>query len=350
MNSRDTDSKLEPTDYVKIENQVVFFKSSERMAEIPSKTIDVIVTSPPYNRGKVYSSDKNARYNDEMPEEDYLAFLSAVWKECFRVATEEAIFFLNIGDSARDQGKSEKVALSAVTAGWHRIQDIIWIKSIYGKGHYTPSGGNRRFNNIWEHVYLFVKNLKAYSLDPKAIGIPYADKSNIGRYGKSDLRDAGNVWHICYEKTTGASLKKGHDAPFPIGLPYRCIKCTPSPKRILDPFVGTGTTLAAAHNLGLEGYGYEKYPRRELIKATIQNGIDYHPKPPILLPHYDQSLKSLVQLWETMKDEIDTIPSKKKMQEYEILGKTLEYLHLTGPLYQSLQNRIDERKKATKKK
>ncbi len=100
----------------------------------------------------------------------------------------------------------------------------------------------------------------------------------------------------------------------------------------------------------MEGYGYEKYPRRELIKTTIQNGIQYHPKTPILLPHYDQSLKSLVQLWETRKDEIGAIPSKKKLQDYEILGKTLEHLNLTGPLYESLQNRIDERKNATKKK
>ncbi len=132
---------------LKINNQTIFFKSSEKMNELKNNMIDVIVTSPPYNRGKKYSSDNQEEYNDNMKEDVYLKFLRGVWKECLRIASETALLFLNIGDSAKDQGISEKVAKSAEDAGWYRIQDIIWVKSIYGKGHYTPSGGNKRFNN-----------------------------------------------------------------------------------------------------------------------------------------------------------------------------------------------------------
>ena len=57
----------------------------------------------------------------------------------FKNGTITELFFLNIGDSAKDQGISEKVVTTAVEAGWTRIQDVIWVKSIYGKGHYTPS-------------------------------------------------------------------------------------------------------------------------------------------------------------------------------------------------------------------
>lgn len=345
MPARNKNGPLDNSEVLEIDEQKIFFKSSEQMNEIPDNFIDLIITSPPYNRGKFYSSDDKLSHNDNMPEGEYLAFLTTVWKECHRVASDEALFFLNIGDSAQDQGISEKVAQSAVNAGWYRIQDIIWIKSIYGKGHYTPSGGNRRFNNIWEHIYMFAKNPKAYRLDPKAIGIPYADKSNIGRYGESDLRDAGNIWHICYEKTTGSSVKKGHDAPYPIGLPYRCIKCKPDAARVLDPFLGTGTTLAATRILGLKGYGYEKYPRRDIITQTIKSVNEYAPKPPILLPHYDQSIKTLVKFIEMLKMEISPIKSKKAQGEYEILSKTLETLNLTGELYLALQNRIDQQKK-----
>ena len=68
---------------------------------------------------------------------------------------------------------------------------------------------------------------------------------DIGRYGDTDLRDAGNVWLIPYTRTTGHSVKKGHDAPFPIELPYRCIKLVPGTRRVLDPFGGSGSTLIA---------------------------------------------------------------------------------------------------------
>ena len=243
---------------LEIENQTVYFKSSEEMSELEDESIDVVITSPPYNRGKTYSSDNGEIHDDKMEDAEYYSFLTAIWSECYRVAKKSAVFFLNIGDSAGDQGKSEKVAMSAEAASWKRIQDIIWVKSFLGKGHYTPSGGNRRLNNLWEHIFLFAKNTKEYKIDPKAIGISYTDKSNIGRYSDTDLRDPGNVWLIPYMKTTGATIKKGHEAPFPIGLPYKCIKMVPNVNTVLDPFGGTCSTLAACLNLEVKGYAYEK--------------------------------------------------------------------------------------------
>jgi len=324
---------------ITIENQNVFLKSAEKMDEIPNN-----YTSPPYNRGKKYSSDSDNSYNDNLPEEDYLAFLERVWKECYRVSNEKCILFLNIGDSAKDQGISEKVANSVLKAGWTRIQDIVWVKSIYGQGHYTPSGGNKRFNNIWEHIFLFVKNKQKYELNPKAIGIPYADKSNIGRYGKEDLRDPGNVLHICYEKTTGASIKKGHDAPFPIGLPYKCIKSVPNAQYILDPFLGTGTTLAAAAYLELKGYGYEKYPRVDLIQETIILGKNFLPKTPILIPHYKESIKTLIEFLLDSKYQISPPKSKKSLLKYQILIDTLEKMGINSDFLHNLHHSIQESK------
>ena len=324
-----------------IDNQTVYFKSSEKMNEIQDDSIDIIITSPPYNRGKHYSSDSNVIYNDSLPEKEYFQMLDRVWIECFRVSSEKAVFFLNIGDSATTQGLSEKVANSVEQAGWIRIQDIIWIKSIYGKGHYTPSGGNRRFNNVWEHIFLFVKNKKKYELNPKAIGIPYADKSNIGRYGNSDLRDPGNLLHICYEKTTGATIKKGHDAPFPIGLPYSCIKTVPNAKCILDPFLGTGTTLAAAKSLGIQGYGYEMFPRENLIKETITNKSHYKPKTPILIPHYERSIETLLELLENSNIEFLDLKTKKDRINMEILLDTLEKMNIYSNLVEKIRKRLN---------
>jgi site-specific DNA-methyltransferase (adenine-specific) len=295
------------------------------MIEVPLQGIDVIITSPPYDRGKTYQGDNGEIYNDKRSQVDYLSFLERVWDNCWYRASSRCVFFLNIGDSADDQGLSEKVAKSVENTGWIRIQDIIWIKSIYGKGHYTPSGGNKRLNNVWEHIFVFVKDKKEYYLNPKAIGIPFADKSNIGRYGDQDLRDAGNVWHICYEQTTGASVKKGHDAPFPIGLPYRCIQLVPYAEVVLDPFLGTGTTLAAAEALGKKGWGYEPYPKRQLIIDTIKEGSKYKPKPEILISDYEITIRTIVKLSKSMDFPEFT---KKFETDYQIMQNTLKKMNL----------------------
>ncbi len=273
-----------------IGEQTIFFKSATRMIELSDESVDLIVTSPPYNRGKKYADD----YDDKLPEKEYQKLLSDVFSECFRVLKNNSLFFLNIGDAANDQGKSEKVAKIAVDSGFHRIQTIIWVKSLLGKGHYTPSGGNRRLNNLWEFIFMFAKG-RNYQIDPKAIGIPYADKSNIGRYSDVDLRDPGNVWLINYSLTTGKTIKKGHEAPFPIELPYRCIKLAKEVKTVLDPFGGTGSTLAAAHYLKVKGFAYEKYPKVEVIKKRILNS-EFSPQKQILIPDMEKAIQFFNEL------------------------------------------------------
>jgi len=335
---------------LKIKDQTVFFKSSEDMSELEDESIDVIITSPPYNRGKAYTSDDGEIHNDKMEESEYLSFLTEIWKECYRVAKKSAVFFLNIGDSASDQGKSEKVAVSASNASWTRIQDIVWIKSFLGKGHYTPSGGNRRLNNLWEHVYLFVKNKNEYKIDPKAIGIPYSDKSNIGRYSNTDLRDSGNVWLIPYTKTTGAKIKKGHDAPFPIGLPYRCIKMVPNVETVLDPFGGTCSTLAACLKLGVKGFAYEKYPRAEIIKSRILEGKTFQESEENLIPHLELSLRLLNDILSESSIFLPIIKSKTELSNYQILNEVLNNLNINNSFKRSLEKRIELFKESLNKK
>ncbi|MBD3255702.1 MAG: hypothetical protein GF383_11465 [Candidatus Lokiarchaeota archaeon] len=327
---------------LEIGQQTVFFESSESMEELESNSIDLIVTSPPYNRGKEYSSDFGEFYNDKKDENNYLSFLTDVWKECYRVGKIDCVFYLNIGDSAKDQGISEKVALSAEKASWIRIQDIVWVKSFLGKGHYTPSGGNKRFNNIWEHVYLFVKDINEYKLSPKAIGIPYADKSNIGRYSDEDLRDAGNVWFIPYYKTSGAKIKKGHEAPFPIGLPYRCIKSVPKVRSVLDPFGGTCTTLAACLSLNKKGYAYEKYPRIDVIKSRIGEGKNYQEEEDSLIPHLEQSVDILSELLSSGTFHLEKIDSKKSFRELSILNDVLKNLNINNKFQKKVMQRLQE--------
>ena len=335
---------------LEFKNQTIFFKSSEHMSELEDESIDVVITSPPYNRGKTYSSDNGEIHDDKMDDAEYYSFLTTIWSECYRVAKKSALFFLNIGDSAGDQGKSEKVAKSAENASWKRIQDIIWVKSFLGKGHYTPSGGNRRLNNLWEHIFLFAKNTKEYKIDPKAIGIPYTDKSNIGRYSDTDLRDPGNVWLIPYMKTTGASIKKGHEAPFPIGLPHKCIKMVPDAKTVLDPFGGTCSTLAACLKLGIKGYAYEKYPRVEVIKSRILEGKNFHESEENLIPHLELSLNLINDFLSDTSIIIPVIKSKAEFNNFRIVNEVLNNLNIDNSFKKSVEKRIEHFKESLNKK
>lgn len=326
----------EKQDSLELENQIVYFKSSERMEELEDESFDVIITSPPYNRGKRYTSDFGEVHDDKLPEIEYLEFLKRVWLDCHRVARQSAVLFLNIGDAAGDQGKSEKVVHSAELAGWIRIQDITWLKTFLGKGHYTPSGRDKRLNNIWEHIFLLAKDKSAYTLDPKAIGIPYVDKSNIGRYSETDLRDAGNAWLIPYEKTTGATIKKGHDAPFPIGLPYRCLKLIPNAKTVLDPFGGTCTTLAACLYLGLSGVAYERYPRIEIIKNRILEGKSFQPLELPLIPHLELALHELTALLSEQSFPISKSKTKKGFLKLQIIRDSCKVLEIENAFTKEL--------------
>jgi site-specific DNA-methyltransferase (adenine-specific) len=226
---------------------------------LPAGCVDVIVTSPPYNIGTNY-----ATHDDNLPLADYLSWMEEVARECRRVLRDDGSFFLNIGDRPSDELRSLKVA-ERICRHFRLQNTIHWIKSIaapeegVNMGHYKPVNSDRYLNNAQEYIFHFSKT-GSTCLDKLAIGVPYQDKSNIGRWKKAtrDLRDRGNTWFIPYETVTGA---KPHPAAFPEKLPEMCIRLhgqrEEPPLLVLDPFMGTGTTAVAARRLGCRYVGFE---------------------------------------------------------------------------------------------
>ncbi len=226
---------------------------------LPEGCVDVIVTSPPYNIGVEYD-----RHRDDMPFADYLDWLEAVARECRRVLREDGSFFLNIGDRPSDELRSLRVA-ERFNRHFVLQNTIHWVKSIaapendVNMGHYKPVNSDRYLNNAHEYIFHFTPD-GCVPLDKLAVGVPYQDKSNIGRWKRAtkDVRDRGNTWYIPYKTVTGA---KPHPAAFPDRLPEMCILVhghrEERPLVVLDPFMGTGTTAAAARRLGCRYVGFE---------------------------------------------------------------------------------------------
>ena len=227
--------------------------------EIDQNSVDVIITSSPYNIGIKYNS-----HRDNMPFDEYLNWMEEFGKVCARVLKENGSLFFNIGDKASDEFRSFEVAQRIAKS--LKLQNTIhWIKSVavpehnINIGHYKPINSNRFLNNLHEFIFHFTKT-KNVEIDRLAIGVPYADKSNINRWkhGKhnGDKRDRGNIWYIPYDTVQS---EKDHPASFPKKLPEMCIKLHGLKKDIiiLDPFLGSGTTCIVAKELGCKFIGFE---------------------------------------------------------------------------------------------
>lgn len=239
---------------------------------LKDKSIDVVVTSPPYNIGVKYN-----HYEDKMPREKYLKFMSDLGRVINRVLSDEGSFFINVGSKPTDPWIPLDVA-NALRSSFTLQNVITWVKSIaiskadvgnypnikndIAVGHFKPLPGDRFLNDCTEYIFHFTKegNVK---LDKLSIGVPYQDKTNIGRYAKNDLRDRGNTWFIPYE-TIWDREQRPHPSTFPVKLPEMCIKLHGTKKDavVLDPFVGIGSTAIAALRLGISFVGFdvdEKY-------------------------------------------------------------------------------------------
>jgi len=228
---------------------------------------DVIVTSPPYNIGKDYNL-----YSDDKPRKAYLDWMEKIAKNCKEIMTENSSFFLNVGGKPSDMWipwdiaeRFRKHFILQNTVHWIKSISILKddaggypnIKGDISVGHFKPINSDRYMNNFQEYIFHFTKK-GDISLDKPAIGVPYQDKSNIGRWKKadSDLRNRGNTWFIPYETIQKA---RPHPTVFPVKLPEMCMKLhgVKKIKLVSDPFMGIGSTAVACKKLGIDFIGFE---------------------------------------------------------------------------------------------
>lgn len=252
-------------------------------------SVDVIVTSPPYNINKNYRS-----YVDKKERNEYLSWLSEIARTSYTILKNEASFFLNVSGAPSDSLLPLEVAKAFFDSGYKLQNTIHWIKSIsiekedlaktgsfsqsknVSLGHFKPIISQRFLNDFHEYIFHFTKDGDV-KLDKLAIGVPYQDKSNIGRWksSKEDKRDRGNVWFIPYQTIR---KERPHPAIFPERLPYLCIKLHGIKKGMLvyDPFMGIGNTALACIQLNVNFIGTEiDYGYIQSAKERIDNLLNY---------------------------------------------------------------------------
>jgi site-specific DNA-methyltransferase (adenine-specific) len=239
----------------------------EVFARLPPASVDVIVTSPPYNLGIQYH-----RYQDSLSREDYLSWTNTWVAAAARVLRPDGSLFLNVGAKPSDPWTALDVAQAA--RAHLRLQNIIhWIKSIaidrasagvaagltrdLAVGHYKPINSHRFLNDCHEFVFHFTPE-GATELDRLALGVAYQDQSNVARWRNAaqGVRCRGNTWFIPYETIQRRDRDRPHPATFPAQLPEQCLRLhgLERVRTAMDPFAGLGATAVACARLGIADF------------------------------------------------------------------------------------------------
>ena len=257
--------------------------SLQVLAELPEHSVDVVVTSPPYNLGIQYRT-----YDDGKPQRDYLEWTGQWVAATARALAAQGSLFLNVGAKPTEPWTALDVAQAA--RPHLRLQNILhWIKSIaieaeaagaragltedLAVGHYKPINSSRFLNDCHEFIFHFTPD-GVTRLDRLALGVKYQDASNVARWraASGGRRCRGNAWFIPYETIQSREKDRPHPATFPTRLPEYCLRLhgLSRARIVADPFLGLGATTAACARLGVDAIGIEidEHYLKEAIART----------------------------------------------------------------------------------
>jgi site-specific DNA-methyltransferase (adenine-specific) len=235
------------------------------MGRLRAKSIDLVVTSPPYNLGVRYG-----KFADNTTREAYLDWCERWAREIDRLLRPVGSFFLNLGAAPSNPMLPHELILRL--RKFFVLQNTIhWIKSItlpnengdeISRGHFKPIRSPRFLNDCHEYVFHLTPR-GTTPLDRLALGVPYQDKSNIARWSHTSGRDRrcrGNTWFIPYETIQRREKERPHPATFPVQLAAYCIRLhgLTRVRRMLDPFLGIGNSGVAAQQCTVNNFiGFE---------------------------------------------------------------------------------------------
>lgn len=232
----------------------------ETMARMEPGSVDMVITSPPYNVGIKYDV-----YDDNRPFDEWLAWLGEVWRACHRVLGPDGRIAINVADAFRSPyiPIHSHVIQQMLDIGFLMRGIIYWRKTGFGSktawGSWC-SPSNPVLQEAAEYILVF--NREEFKLRRDGV-------STLDRDGFLAIID--NLWEFHIDP------KNTHPASFPIELPSRLINLyTYRRDHIYDPFMGSGSTMVAAKFLDRRYTGSEISPayyadaRRRLAQETLE--------------------------------------------------------------------------------
>lgn len=250
--------------YFQTESVCIYNDDILKTEAIENDSVDLIVTSPPYNVDIRYET-----YDDKIPYDKYLEFSEKWLKKCYNLTKDDGRLCLNI-PLDKNKGGQQSVCADLTTiakkVGWKYHATIIWNEQNISRrtawGSWLSASAPFVIAPVEVIVVLYKKRWK------KTSG---SGKSNITRDEFLEWTNA--VWNFSGESRN----RIGHPSPFPIELPRRCIKLFSFiGDVVLDPFLGSGTTLIACLEAERKGIGIEideKYCGLA-VKRLKQYGIE----------------------------------------------------------------------------
>ena len=254
----------------------IIIGDSRNMAEISNESVHLIITSPPYWQLKDYGDTNQIGYNDTY--ETYIENLNQVWAECHRVLNPGCRLCVNIGDQftrAVTYGRykiipiREEIIRFCESIGFDYMGAIIWQKkttmnttggaSVMGSFPYPRNG-------LIEIDYEFILLFKKLGTSPNNVSKEIKEKSKM-------TKEEWRQYFTGHWNFAGCKQAQ-HIAMFPEELPRRLIKMFSFlGETVLDPFLGSGTTMKVARELERNSIGYEINPEYlKIIKDKI--GMD----------------------------------------------------------------------------
>lgn len=259
----------------------------KELKKIPDNQVDLIVTSPPY-------ADQRKSTYGGISVDEYVDWFLPVSEELFRVLKPTGTFILNIKEKVVNGERSTYVMeliLAMRQQGWLWTEEFIWHKK-----NCFPGKWSNRFRDAWERLLQFNKN-KKFNMYQDAVKVPIGDwaKSRLRNLSETDkIRDNAkngsgfgkNVSNWIGKKTVYPTNvvhlstecnNKNHSAVFPRELPEWFIRLfTRENDTVLDPFMGSGTTIEVANKMKRNAIGVEIVPEYYLGVKEQFASLEYY--------------------------------------------------------------------------
>lgn len=233
------------------------------------------MTSPPYWNLKDYE------HPDQIGQESYSQYIermNKVWQECYRVSNKDAILAINVGNR-RVNKQYYPIAMDIYSSmeNWCLIDNLIWfIPNALPQPYYYM---DCLFDDKYENVLIFAKNYSyKYTFNKPRVKQKYATLDPRKEKLNPSGRGLGNVIKIPAYRPPNIKSMNYHVAAYPEELVYLLMQTfTNEGDTVLDPFLGSGTTLKVAYSINRNGIGYEI---NENLKDVIENRIKERWQPP----------------------------------------------------------------------